>query len=212
MPPVASNMLVNSSRSIRFVPYVNFRRISSQIHPDVRRQARDHAQLPTPAARSPWTGVAAQADSGHRKDPPRCAYRVIRRELTLIGRRRQNVEQTRASSFHITGWRGSRRMVQVMAWLLEREYQQHRNLDYYGLPETFAAWQELTSGLAGNLSRVTGRRVVKVVIHPGELEEWARRRGRAVDARVRSDFAGTHWRTQNAYVADPDLRMRTGAD
>ena len=94
-------------------------------------------------------------------------------------------------------------MVQVMPWLLEREYQQHRNLDYYGLPETFAAWQELASALAGKLSRVTGWRVVKVVIHPGELEEWARRKGRPVDARVRSDFAGTLWRTENAYLADP---------
>jgi hypothetical protein len=103
-------------------------------------------------------------------------------------------------------------MVQVMPWLLEREYQQHRNLDYYGLPETFATWQELASALAGKLSRVTGRRVAKVVIHPGELEEWARRKGRAVDARVRSDFAGTLWRTENAYVADPEFRVHTGAD
>ena len=78
--------------------------------------------------------------------------------------------------------------------------------------QTFAAWQELASALAGKLTRVTGRRVAKVVIHPGELEEWARRRGRAVDARVRSDFAGTLWRTQNAYVADPDFRMRMGGD
>ena len=99
-------------------------------------------------------------------------------------------EQTRGQQCPNNGWWGSRPMVQVMPWLLEREYQQHRNLDYYGLPETFAAWQELASALAGKLSRVTGRRVVKVVIHPGELEEWARRKGRAVDARVRSDFAG----------------------
>ena len=129
-------------------------------------------------------------------------YRVIAKVLSRQG----------ASSVHINGWWGSRPMVQVMPWLLEREYQQHRNLDYYGLPETFAAWRELASALAGKLSRVTGRRIVKVVIHPGELEEWARRKGRAVDARVRSDFAGSLWRTQNAYVADPDFRMRTGAD
>jgi hypothetical protein len=103
-------------------------------------------------------------------------------------------------------------MVQVMPWLLKREYQQHRNLDYYGLPETFEVWRELASALAGKLSRVTGRRVVKVVIHPGELEEWARRKGRAVSARVRSDFARALWRTENTYVADPDFRVRTGAD
>jgi hypothetical protein len=103
-------------------------------------------------------------------------------------------------------------MALVIPWLLEREYQQHRNLDYYGLPETFAAWHQLASALTGKLSRVTNRRVVKVVIHPGELEEWARRKGRAVNSRVRSDFAGALWRTENAYVADPDFRGRTGDD
>ena len=41
--------------------------------------------------------------------------------------------------------RGKLTMVQVMPWLLEREYQQHRNLDYEGLPETFAAWREAAS-------------------------------------------------------------------
>ena len=71
-------------------------------------------------------------------------------------------------------------MALVIPWLLEREYQQHRNLDYYGLPETFEEWREAANALAYQLSRVTGRRVVKVVIHPGELEEWARRKGRAV--------------------------------
>jgi hypothetical protein len=68
------------------------------------------------------------------------------------------------------------------------------------------------TALAGKLALVTGRRVVKVVIHPGELEEWARRKGRAASDRVRSDFAGTLWRTENAYVADPDFRVRTGAN
>lgn len=103
-------------------------------------------------------------------------------------------------------------MVQVMPWLLEREYQQHRNLDYYGLPETFEVWRELSSALSSKLSRVTGRRVVKVVIHPGELEEWARRKGQAVSAQVRSDFARALWRTEKTYVADLDLRVRRGAD
>ncbi len=49
-------------------------------------------------------------------------------------------------------------MALVIPWLLEREYQQHRNLDYYGLPETFAAWREIAGALADQLSRVTGRR------------------------------------------------------
>ena len=100
-------------------------------------------------------------------------------------------------------------MALVIPWLLEREYQQHRNLDYYGLPETFEEWRETASVLADQLSRVTRRRVVKVVIHPGELEEWARRKGQAVSAQVRSDFAETLWRAENAYTADRDFR--TGA-
>jgi hypothetical protein len=92
-------------------------------------------------------------------------------------------------------------MALVIPWLLEREYQQHRNLDYYGLPETFGAWREAAGKLAAQLSRVTGRRVVKVVIHPGELEEWARRTGRAVSAKRRSDFAEALWRVENAGIA-----------
>ena len=100
-------------------------------------------------------------------------------------------------------------MAHVIPWLLEREYQQHRNLDYYGLPETFEGWHETANALADQLSRVTGRRVVKVVVHPGELEEWARRKGRAVSAKGRSNFAETLWRTENAYTADRDFR--TGA-
>lgn len=86
----------------------------------------------------------------------------------------------------------------VIPWLLEREYQQHRNLDYYGLPETFEEWCETASELADQLSRVTGRRVVKVVIHPGELEEWARRQGRVVSAQVRSRFAEVLWQAESA--------------
>jgi hypothetical protein len=39
-------------------------------------------------------------------------------------------------------------MALVIPWLFEREYQQHRNLDYYGLPETFEAWREMASALA----------------------------------------------------------------
>jgi hypothetical protein len=85
-------------------------------------------------------------------------------------------------------------MALVIPWLLAREYQQHRNLDYYGLPETFEEWRETASALADQLSRVTRRRLVKVVIHPGELEEWARRKGQAVSAQMRSDFARAVWR------------------
>jgi len=54
--------------------------------------------------------------------------------------------------------------------------------------------------------------VVKVVIHPGELEEWARRKGRAVSTEARTDLARTLWRAENTYTADRDFRARAGAD
>ena len=54
-------------------------------------------------------------------------------------------------------------MALVIPWLLVREYQQHRNLDYYGLPETFEEWREAATALADQLARVTGRRIVKVL-------------------------------------------------
>ncbi|MGC1409211.1 MAG: hypothetical protein WA864_09750 [Acetobacteraceae bacterium] len=103
-------------------------------------------------------------------------------------------------------------MALAIPWLLEREYQQHRNLDYYGLPETFEEWQEVAGALADQLSRVTSRRLVKMVIHPGELEEWARRKGRAVSTEVRTDFARALWQAENAYTADRDFHTRAGAD
>jgi hypothetical protein len=86
-------------------------------------------------------------------------------------------------------------MVAIMPWLLEREYRQHRNLDYYGLPETFAVWRE-TACIAGYGVRARPKRVVKVIIHPGELEEWARQTGQAVSARARSDFAEMLWQAE----------------
>ena len=94
-------------------------------------------------------------------------------------------------------------MALVIPWLLVREYQQHRNLDYYGLPETFEEWREAADALADQLARVTGRRVVKVVIHPGELEEWARRQGRAVSAQVRSEFAGAYGLAGRSHLLKP---------
>jgi hypothetical protein len=87
-------------------------------------------------------------------------------------------------------------MVLVVPWLLEREYQQHRNLDHDGLPETFAAWHEIADAQAEQLFCETGRRIVKVVVHPGELEEWARRTEQVVSAQVRSDFAEILWHAE----------------
>ncbi len=92
-------------------------------------------------------------------------------------------------------------MVQVMPWLLEREYRQHRNLDYEGLPETFAVWRETASD-AGYRARARRRRVVKVVIHPGELEEWARRTGQIVSDQARWNFAQIVWRSETTASRD----------
>ena len=64
-------------------------------------------------------------------------------------------------------------MVQVVPWLVEREYQQHKNLNYEVLPETFAAWREKADAGANRLAHAHSERVVKVVIHPRELEDWA---------------------------------------
>jgi hypothetical protein len=111
-----------------------------------------------------------------------------------------------------TALRGKLTMALVIPWLLEREYQQHRNLDYYGLPEVFEEWREAANVLNEQLARVTRRRVMKVVIHPGELEEWARRKGLTVSAKVRSDFAGSLWRTERAYTVERDLRVRSGTE
>ena len=102
-------------------------------------------------------------------------------------------------------------MAIVIPWLLEREYQQHRNLDCFGLPETFEAWREAASALADQLSQATGRRVVKVVIHPSELEEWARRAGQAVNAQMRSDLARRLWHAESPGLTDHILRVRSGA-
>ena len=125
--------------------------------------------------------------------------------ITIAGApcHRRSIELTRGTADQHTAtipiaWRGKLTVALVIPWLLEREYQQHRNLDYYGLPETFEAWRVTASALAEQLSRLTGRRLVKVVIHPGELEEFARRTGLAVSVKVRSDFAEALWRTESA--------------
>jgi hypothetical protein len=94
-------------------------------------------------------------------------------------------------------------MVSIVPWLLEREYRQHRNLDYDGLPETFAEWHQTATAWASQLSRLTSQRIVKVVIHPGELEEWARQTEQVVSAQVRSDFAEVLW------YAEAQLDSRT---
>jgi hypothetical protein len=89
--------------------------------------------------------------------------------------------------------RFNRRIV-IVPWLLEREYRQHRALDPTGLPKTFDAWRKEAQAHAIGLARLRVRRVVQVVIHPGELEAWARQAGRPVDDEARFNFAEIVWR------------------
>ena len=79
---------------------------------------------------------------------------------------------------------------------MEREYQQHRNLGYDLLPETFAEWRKMASARAEHFARARSERVVKVIIHPRELDEWAQQTGRVVDDKARSVFARMLWQAE----------------
>ena len=84
-------------------------------------------------------------------------------------------------------------MTEVVPWLLEREYRQHRGLDPDGLPETFEEWRATTELLTSLLLRTTKKRVVKMVIHAGELETWARMMGYQIDRHSRAAYARKLW-------------------
>jgi hypothetical protein len=94
--------------------------------------------------------------------------------------------------------------VLVVSWLLEREYRQHRVLDAE-LPTTYSRW---LTNVDARLQRETGetrQRIVKVVIHPAEIETWAHHAGRQVNDGARLDFADSLWRKD-------DGRRRAGRD
>ena len=82
----------------------------------------------------------------------------------------------------------------VVSWLLEREYRQHRALDP-ALPLTYTKWLATTDRLQQEIDEKR-ERVVKVVIHPGEIATWAYREGREVNERARSDYAVFMWRLE----------------
>jgi hypothetical protein len=82
----------------------------------------------------------------------------------------------------------------VVSWLLKREYRQHRALDP-ALPLTYTKWLATTDRLQQETDRKR-ERVVKVVIHPGEIATWAYREGREVNERARSDYAVFMWRLE----------------
>jgi hypothetical protein len=87
--------------------------------------------------------------------------------------------------------------VLVVSWILEREYRQHRVLDAE-LPATYTKWLASLDQRLRQEADETNRRIIKVVIHPAEIETWARREGREVNERTRSDYAALTWRTADA--------------
>jgi hypothetical protein len=86
-------------------------------------------------------------------------------------------------------------VVLVVPWLLKREYRQHRALDDE-LPATYAKWLVTVDARLGREAGETRLRIVKVVIHPGEIETWASNTGRQVSERTRSDYADLTWRKE----------------
>ena len=84
----------------------------------------------------------------------------------------------------------------VVSWLLKREYRQHRALDP-ALPLTYTKWLATTDRLQQETDEKR-ERVVKVVIHPGEIATWAYREGREVNERARSDYAVLMWRLETS--------------
>jgi hypothetical protein len=82
----------------------------------------------------------------------------------------------------------------VVSWLLEREYRQHQALDA-ALPPTYTKWLAATDRLQQETDEKQ-ERVVKVVIHPGEIATWAYREVREVNERARSDYVGVLWRLE----------------
>jgi hypothetical protein len=93
----------------------------------------------------------------------------------------------------------------VVPWLLEREYRRHRVLDAE-LPLTYAKrLASLDKRLEQEADEPKHGRIVKVVIHPAEIATWARREGREVNERYRSDYADLLWRID-------DGRRRAGHD
>jgi hypothetical protein len=89
--------------------------------------------------------------------------------------------------------RFNRRIV-VIPWLLEREYPQHRRLDPTGLPKTFVEWRNAAQARAARMTRLSVGCVARVVIHPSELETWARQAGYPIDDDARFSFAEIVWR------------------
>jgi hypothetical protein len=98
----------------------------------------------------------------------------------------------------------------VVSWLLEREYRQHRALDAE-LPVTYTKWLASLDKRLRQEADETNRRIIKVVIHPAEIETWARREGHEVNERARSDYAALMWRTETSRRLAGRNKAATGA-
>jgi hypothetical protein len=86
-------------------------------------------------------------------------------------------------------------VVRVVPWLLEREYRQHRLLDSK-LPATFAAWRAAAGAPLEREGCELSARTVKMVVHPAEVEAWARRVRCEIDDAARSDLARLLWQAE----------------
>lgn len=98
----------------------------------------------------------------------------------------------------------------VVSWLLEREYRRHRVLDDE-LPATYAKWLATVDTRLQREAGETRVRIVKVVVHPGEIENWARHAGRQVNEQARSDFADSLWQTEEDHRRAGGRRTPIGA-
>jgi hypothetical protein len=83
-------------------------------------------------------------------------------------------------------------VVVVASWLLEREYRQHRALDAE-LPATYRKWMASLDKHLQQGADEEKRRIIKMVVHPAEIENWARHAGRQVNEQTRSDFVVLMW-------------------
>jgi len=86
-------------------------------------------------------------------------------------------------------------VVHDVPWLLEREYRQHRLLDRR-LPATFAAWRAAAGAPLEREGCELSARTMKMVVHPAEVEAWARRVRCEIDDAARSDLARLLWQAE----------------
>ena len=98
----------------------------------------------------------------------------------------------------------------VVSWLLEREYRQHRALDA-DLPATYTKWLASLDKRLQQEADEANRRIIKMVVHPAEIENWARRAGRQINEQARSDFVDFIWQKEEDHRRAGSRRTPIGA-